>query len=158
MRKSVQKTEIKGVVFFDLESHCDARGSLMELFRNDCLEETNFPRMAYISHTMPGITRGPHEHHEQSDLFCFTGPGDFELVLWEKTSGGGSYEERHLVGESHPVAVIVPPGVIHAYKNISDKPGVVFNFPNRLYAGPGRCYPIDEIRHEDENTSQFKVG
>lgn len=154
MKKSIQKTEIKGVVFFDLDASHDARGSLMELFRNDLLEEVNFPRMAYTSQTMPGVTRGPHEHADQSDLFCFTGPGDFELVLWEKET---FYEERHLVGESHPVAVIVPPGVVHAYKNISDKPGVVFNFPNRLYAGPGRCYPVDEIRHEEENSSRFKV-
>lgn len=157
MKKSVQKTEIGGVVFFDLDILYDARGSLVELFRSDLLEESNFPRMAYVSHTMPGVTRGPHEHLEQSDLFCFTGPGDFELVLWEKSIGRPPYEERHLVGESHPVAVIVPPGVVHAYKNISDKPGVVFNFPNRLYAGPGKCYPVDEIRHEEENSSQFRV-
>ena len=157
MKKSVQKTEIKGVVFFDIDVLYDSRGSLVELFRNDFLEESNFPRMAYVSQTMPGITRGPHEHLEQSDLFCFVGPGDFELVLWEKKIGRVPYEERHLVGESHPLAVIVPPGVVHAYKNISDKPGVVFNFPNRLYAGPGKCYPVDEIRHEEENSSQFRV-
>lgn len=157
MRKSTQKTEIKGVVFFDLDILYDARGNLVEMFRNDFLEESNFPRMAYISQTMPGTTRGPHEHLEQSDLFCFAGPGDFELVLWEKNSGT-PYEERHLVGESHPVAVIVPPGVVHAYKNVSDKLGFVFNFPNRLYAGPGKCYPVDEIRHEEEDPSQFRVG
>lgn len=157
MKKSVQKTEIKGVVFFDLDILYDARGSLVELFRNDLLEESNFPRMAYLSHTMPGVTRGPHEHLKQSDLFCFAGPGEFELVLWEKSIGRAPYEERHLVGECHPVAVIVPPGIVHAYKNISDKPGVVFNFPNCLYAGPGKCYPVDEIRYEEEKSSQFRV-
>lgn len=117
----------------------------MELFRSDHLVPSNIPVMGYVSQTEPGVVRGPHEHREQSDLFCFSGPGDFELVLSDKTG----YEERHLVGEKNPVMVIVPPGVLHSYKNLSDRPGLVFNFPNSLYGGPGRCYPVDEIRHEE---------
>lgn len=154
MRRSKQLTEIAGVVFFDLDIHHDARGFLIELFRNDFLETCNFPAMAYVSQTLPGVTRGPHEHKEQSDLFCFVGPADFELVLW-RNHGGVVQEEHHLVGESHPAAVIVPPGVVHAYKNISEVPGIVFNAPNRLFAGPGRCYPVDEIRHESDDNSPY---
>ena len=152
MIKSKMKTEIQGVVFFDIESYEDDRGVLIELFRNDCLEKNNHPKMAYASETKPGVTRGPHEHVDQSDLFCFIGPGTFELILWENR-GDYVYEERHIVGAENPVSVIVPPGVIHAYKNISDAIGLVFNAPNRLYAGPGKLYEVDEIRHEhDENT------
>jgi len=51
--------------------------------------------------------------------------------------------------------VIVPPGVVHAYRNVSDEPGWVFNFPNRLYRGPGRSEPVDEIRHEDLEDSPY---
>lgn len=154
MRRSKQKTEINGVFFFDLDVFEDHRGSLIELFRSDCLEVPNVPTMAYASYTLPGVARGPHEHRDQSDLFCFFGPGDFELILWERRPEG-SHEERHLVGESHPIAVIVPPGVIHAYRNISEKTGLVFNAPNKLFAGPGKCYPVDEIRHEDVG-SEFR--
>jgi dTDP-4-dehydrorhamnose 3,5-epimerase len=157
MKKSQQKTEIKGVVFFDLLKFDDERGWLIELFRNDCLESINFPSMAYISQTKPNETRGPHEHEFQSDLFCFVGPGDFELVLWEKSLSTLPYEERHLVGESNPVAVIIPPGVVHAYKNLSNYPGVVFNAPNKLYGGPGKCYKVDEIRHEQDKSSCFII-
>lgn len=157
MNKSSQKTAIKGVVFFDLSRTEDDRGWLVELFRNDCLEKNNFPKMAYVSQTNPGVMRGPHEHEQQSDLFCFIGPGDFELFLWEKNLTNEPYQERHLVGESNPVAVIVPPGIVHAYKNISDYPGVVFNAPNKLFAGPGKCHPIDEIRHENDTNCLFRV-
>lgn len=104
--------------------------------------------MGYVSQTLPGVVRGPHEHRKQSDLFCFVGPGVFELVLSKD-----NVEERHSVGENHPVAVIVPPGVVHSYENKSDKPGLVFNFPNKLFGGMGGCYPIDEIRHEDTNNT-----
>lgn len=152
MKKSSLKTQIKGVVFFDLDRYEDDRGWLIELFRNDCLHQANHPAMAYISQTKPGVTRGPHEHTEQSDLFCFIGPGNFELILWEKR-----YEERHIVGELKPVAVLIPPGVVHAYKNLSEYPGIVFNAPNTLFAGPGKCYLIDEIRHEEDLDSFFIV-
>lgn len=155
MRKSVYKTHIEGVFLFDLDFVSDHRGSLIELFRSDCLEASNLPLMAYASYTLPWVSRGPHEHRDQSDLFCFFGPGDFELVLWERRPGG-AYEERHFVGESHPLAVIVPPGIVHAYRNISDKTGLVFNAPNKLFAGPGKCYPVDETRHEDVG-SEFKL-
>jgi dTDP-4-dehydrorhamnose 3,5-epimerase len=106
--------------------------------------------------TLPGVVRGPHEHKDQTDIFCFLGPGDFELHLWEPVRlelsdmSDNAYHEVFRVGEyCCPVAVLIPPGVIHAYKNISDKPGFVVNCPNRLYAGPGKRYPVDEIRHED---------
>ena len=39
--------------------------------------------MAYISQTLPGIVRGPHEHNDQTDYFAFIGPSDFELTLWD---------------------------------------------------------------------------
>jgi dTDP-4-dehydrorhamnose 3,5-epimerase len=34
-------------------------------------------------------------------------------------------------------------------------PGLVFNAPNRLYAGYGKKEPVDEIRHEDASPSPF---
>jgi dTDP-4-dehydrorhamnose 3,5-epimerase len=151
MKKSKQKTHINNVVFFDLEIFEDDRGSLIELFRSDCLDPLHIPVMAYFSETKPGVMRGPHEHKDQSDYFCFVGPANFELYLWERL-GEEIYKEKHLVGKDNPVAVIVPPGVIHAYKNISETPGLVFNGPNKLYGGYGKCYPVDEIRHElDKN-------
>ena len=59
------------------------------------------------------------------------------------------------VGASNKQGVIVPPGVVHAYKNVGPVPGWVFNGPNRLFAGRGRREPIDEIRHEDRPDSPF---
>jgi dTDP-4-dehydrorhamnose 3,5-epimerase len=120
---------ISGVVVRPLDRHDDNRGWLIELFRCDELSEEAHPTMAYVSETLPGVVRGPHEHAEQADLFAFLGPGDFELHLWDRREGSatlGRYK-RICAGESNPLAVIVPPGVVHAYKNISDKRGWVFN-------------------------------
>jgi dTDP-4-dehydrorhamnose 3,5-epimerase len=51
--------------------------------------------------------------------------------------------------------VIVPPGVVHAYKNVGIENGLVFNAPDRLYAGEGKKSPVDEVRHEEVEDSPF---
>ncbi|MBC7336651.1 MAG: hypothetical protein H5U01_10320 [Clostridia bacterium] len=65
--------------------------------------------------------------------------------------------QKLIVGESNAVCVTIPPGVVHAYKNISDKPGLVFNAPNRLYGGWGKKEKVDEIRYEDLPDSPFAI-
>jgi dTDP-4-dehydrorhamnose 3,5-epimerase len=115
--------------------------------------------MTYISMTKPGITRGPHEHKEQSDFFCFMGPSTFRLYLWDNRLGLSSYGMKcHFdFGEDQMAAVIVPPGVVHAYRNIGTVDGLVFNAPNKLYAGQGKSEPVDEIRHENIADSKFRI-
>jgi len=51
----------------------------------------------------------------------------------------------------------VPAGVVHAYKNVGGKPGVVFNGANRLYKGRGKKEPVDEIRHEEKEGSPYRM-
>jgi dTDP-4-dehydrorhamnose 3,5-epimerase len=53
------------------------------------------------------------------------------------------------------MAVWIPPGVVHAYRNVGTVPGLVFNAPNRLYAGHGKKEPVDEIRHEQASPGRF---
>jgi len=62
-----------------------------------------------------------------------------------------------VAGESNRLLVTVPPGVVHAYKNISQVPGLVFNSPNRLYRGTGKTEPVDEIRYEEVADCVFRV-
>ncbi|MBD3257397.1 dTDP-4-dehydrorhamnose 3,5-epimerase [candidate division GN15 bacterium] len=152
-------SKIGGVVIKPIDRYTDERGWLMELYRHDEISKEFHPAMAYVSMTGPGVTRGPHEHVDQADLFCFVGPSTFRLYLWDnreksKTSG---VHERFELGEHNPVMVIVPKGVVHAYKNIGDGDGIVFNAPNRLYRGKGKKEPVDEIRHEDDPSSPFIV-
>jgi len=151
--------EIEGVVIRSLQRFIDQRGWLTELFRQDELEDAYHPVMSYVSMTLPGVVRGPHEHVEQTDLFAFVGPGMFRLLLWDCRAGSPTFGHRQevLAGDDHPMAVLVPPGVVHAYRNVSDGPGFVFNAPNRLYAGPGKRDPVDEIRHEDRPDTPFAM-
>ena len=141
-------SRIPGVVMRPLSRHEDQRGWLTELVREDELPAGVVPRMAYVSLTHPGVARGPHEHVQQTDVFCFLS-GRFLLKLWDRRPGNVPLEESFDVGEDNPVFVSVPPGVVHGYRNIGNGDALVFNFPDKLYAGWGRREPVDEIRHED---------
>jgi dTDP-4-dehydrorhamnose 3,5-epimerase len=148
-------TELEGVVIRSLKKFADPRGWLMEVFRDDELPEGFEPTMGYLSVTHPGVARGPHEHVDQTDGFCFLS-GTFRLTLWENRAGKPVRKEVYEVGEGNPIFVTVPPGVVHAYENISSTDAFVLNFPDRLYAGWGKKEPVDEIRHEDID-SEFKL-
>ncbi len=151
--------DIDDVIIKPINKHDDDRGWLAEVFRSDEIASDLMPVMSYLSVTKPQASRGPHAHHEQTDIFAFMGPGDFELKLWDNRSESPSFGKLQTlhVGEKNPTVVTVPPGVVHGYKNISDIDAWVTNCPNRLFAGEGRKEPVDEIRHENEQNSPFTI-
>lgn len=159
MPNSFREGEIQGVVIRELTKANDPRGWLAEIFRKDDLSEEFFPAMSYISATNPGITRGPHEHVDQADLFCFIGPSNFKLRMWDNREGSDTFRcvKTLVVGQDNPVSVLVPAGVVHAYQNVGEVEGIVINCPNRLYRGSGRKEEVDEIRHENDGETVFRM-
>lgn len=151
--------KIHDVLVKDLVKFIDERGWLTELYREDELDPRFLPVMGYISMTQPAVARGPHEHADQADCFAFIGPSDFKLYLWDNRASSPTYRTRQILyaGEDAPRVVIIPPGVVHAYRNVGGKPGMVVNLPNRLYAGKGKREPVDEIRHEHDPKSIFQL-
>lgn len=154
-----KKGPIEGVIAKPVKKFVDERGWLAETFRHDEIEEKYHPVMSYTSVTLPGFARGPHEHVDQADLFLFIGPGNFKIWLWDNRKHSPTYWNRMVLvgGQDSTLSLLVPPGVVHAYKNISDSSSVVQNFPNQLFMGPGKKHPIDEIRHEDEHDTAFQL-
>ena len=151
--------EIDDVVVRDLRRFDDQRGWLTELFRRDELAGEFVPAMAYLSSTRPGVTRGPHEHIDQADLFCFLGPSNFKLRMWDNRPDSPTFRQVMTIvaGEDDPKAVLVPKGVVHAYQNVGSDDGIVINCPNQLYMGDGRREEVDEIRHEDDPNTPFRM-
>ena len=146
---------LPGVIARSLKKYADPRGWLIELFRDDELPAGFEPTMGYLSLTLPGVARGPHEHIHQSDGFVFLS-GTFEVTLWENREGRERVKQVFHAGENNPLFLVVPPGVVHAYRNVGATDATVLNFPDKLYAGWGKKEPVDEIRHED-NDSEFKL-
>lgn len=159
MQGNFRSGEIEGLVVKGLRKFEDSRGWLSELFRHDEMTEEFYPVMTYVSSTHPGVTRGPHEHVDQADFFCFIGPSDFKLRLWDNRDHSSTFGNMMtlVVGESAPSSVLIPKGVVHAYQNVGQVEGIVFNCPNRLYMGENKAHEIDEIRHEDDVNTVFQM-
>jgi dTDP-4-dehydrorhamnose 3,5-epimerase len=152
---STGDSTIPGVIARSLRKFTDPRGWLIELYRDDELPEGFEPVMGYLSLTHPGVARGPHEHRDQSDGFVFLS-GTFEITLWENRDGRERVKDVIIAGEENPLFLVVPPGVVHGYRNVGRSDALVLNFPDRLYAGKGKKEAVDEIRHEDSD-SEFKL-
>lgn len=147
----------------NLQINTDDRGFLTELYRND--ETDPKPVMAYVSSTKLGVIRGPHEHRSQADRFCFLGPAAFVLHLWDNRPSSPTYNNYLKLTITSPMAITIPPGVVHGYKNIGsrylintdDQSGLIINLPDRLYKGESKAQEVDEIRHESDPNSPFKI-
>jgi len=150
---------IDSVKIVELCKFADDRGWLMELFRQDSLPEGFNPAMSYMSITKTGMVRGPHEHKEQTDYLIFPGPSNFRLYLWDNRSESPTYGKTFNAeyGENNMAVVIIPPGIVHGYKNIGPVDGITLNAPNRLYRGDGKQNEVDEIRYEDRPDSGFLI-
>lgn len=143
-----------GLEIKELFIYKDQRGWLGEIIRAD--ETTLKPLMAYLSMTTPGAIRGPHEHREQTDYFCFF--GRFRLYLWDNRKTSLTYKESKIIDILDvPTIAVVPPGVVHAYKNIGNSNAFTINLPDRLYKGWGMAESVDEIRYEDVPSSPFRI-
>ena len=154
-----QDGKIHDVIIRELRKIVDDRGWLAELFREDEVEQRFMPVMSYISVTHPGIARGPHEHVDQADMFAFIGPSNFKVYLWDTRENSPTFQNRlvFIAGEDAPKSVIIPAGVVHAYKNVGTSEGTVVNLPNKLFAGKGKKEPVDEIRHENRPDTVFQL-
>ena len=62
-----------------------------------------------------------------------------------------------LVGADNPTLVVVPPGVVHGYKCISEVDALCINLPNKLYRGENKSEEVDEIRWEKDPSSPYKI-
>jgi dTDP-4-dehydrorhamnose 3,5-epimerase len=150
---------IHDVVVRPIRKHIDERGWLAELFRQDELAEEFYPEMAYISTTLPGVTRGPHAHTKQADLTCFIGSSDFKVRLWDYRPDSETYRNMMTLfaGEDNPLAVLIPKGIVHAYRNIGSTSGLSINCPNKLYRGKGCAEEPDDIRYENDAQTIFRM-
>ena len=172
---------IEGVVIKKLEKFKDERGWLAEIYRNDEIDpEADAspgiiskelywalrrygagykPAMAYFSESKPGVARGPHEHKEQTDFFIFIGPGKFRVYLWDNRKESATFGEKidFEVGGEEITSVLVPPGVVHGYKCVSEIPALCLNLPDKLYRGENKKEGVDEVRYEEDTKSEFKI-
>jgi dTDP-4-dehydrorhamnose 3,5-epimerase len=124
---------IDGVKVKKLKVIPDERGRVCEILRADDDVFRKFGQ-AYVTTGFPGVVKAWHSHKLQTDyLTCVSGM--MKLVLYDarKDSPTRGEVSEFFVGVHNPLLVVIPPGVMHGFKTISETEAVVINFPTECY-------------------------
>jgi dTDP-4-dehydrorhamnose 3,5-epimerase len=138
------------VLIDELKVYADDRGMVSETFRTDNTDSP-LPKMCYISETNPFVMRGPHEHVDQTDTFITWK----SLMLYQMYNQKTKEMKWYVTDPEKITRVIVKPGIVHSYRNISLDEVKTMNLPDQLFMGFEKKgwkpeEKIDEIRHEDK--------
>lgn len=133
-----------GVQLMNLTPHHDDRGTLIEVFRQEWITDSNFLQWNLV-HSNPNTLRGVHVHSKHTDYLTMV-QGGMSLGLKDLREGSPTQNLAATVQLSaqNPQVVIIPPGVAHGfwfeassiflysvseYWDIKDELGCKFNDP-----------------------------
>lgn len=98
----------------NIEKHTDERGWLVEILRDDEIQEAI--KQIYFSTSKLGAIRGNHYHKRKVEWFSVV-KGKAKLVLEDNES---KEKAEVILSDDKPAIVKVPPNISHAIQNISD--------------------------------------
>lgn len=136
---------INGVSTQKLRLIPDERGRLMEILRSDWPVFKKFGQV-YMTTNYPGVVKAWHYHTKQTDMVACV-KGMVKLVLFDGREGSPTHREvnEFFIGEHNPTLVVIPPGVYHGWKCISESESVVVNCPDELF----------DYEHPDEHRAPY---
>jgi len=111
----------------------DERGRLMEIMRRDWPVFKKFGQV-YMTTNYPGVVKAWHYHTKQTDnVACVKGM--IKLALFDNREGSPTKGEvnEFIIGEHNPKLIVIPPGVYHGWKCISENESIVVNCPDELF-------------------------
>ncbi len=126
-------TMIDGVATKRLSVHADERGRLMEMLRADDPLFARFGQV-YLTTAYPGVVKAWHYHERQVDHFvCVSGM--MKVVLYDDRADSPTrgLVNEFFLGEHNPLLVRVPAGVVHGFKCVSEREGLMINVPTEPY-------------------------
>jgi dTDP-4-dehydrorhamnose 3,5-epimerase len=124
---------IHGVTVQPLRVIPDERGRLMEIMRCDDPFFSGFGQV-YLSTVYPGVVKAWHYHRVQEDRFtCVRGMVKAVLYDDRETSPSRGALNEIYVGEYKPSLIVIPAGVFHGWKCISEYEAYVINVPSQPY-------------------------
>lgn len=118
---------IEGVKVKKLKVLPDDRGRLMEILR---VSETKIqPQQIYITTAYENVVKDKksfHMHNNQTDCFCCV-KGRIKLVLVDIRDNSKTKDEINdfEIGEENFCLVIIPQGVLHAFKSLEGEAFIV---------------------------------
>jgi len=138
-----QGPTIAGVRRRDLRTIVDGRGDVIELWSLPWVESEGLavPRHVYQSATDFGVVKCWHLHAIHTDQFTVT-RGKMQIVCADVRSDSPTYGEVNsfITGIQRPSLILIPPGVMHGWKALSQPESIVVNLQTHPYD------PGDEIK------------
>ena len=124
---------LEGVQVKNLVRHCDERGYLLEVLRDDDELLERFGQTTYTM-TYPGVIKAFHWHKKQHDLW-FVAIGEARVVLHDLREESSTKGKTQVIyaGEHNPLLIVIPPGVAHGYQVLGDKPVGLLYHTTRSY-------------------------
>ncbi len=128
---------IPGVQIFPYALWPDDRGYFLEVARIGQVGVSSFPpESTQISAalSLPGTIKAFHIHRFQTDYWC-PAAGMFQVALVDLRPGSPAFGRRNTlyVGALRPWQILIPPGVGHGYKVISQEPGMLVYVTDQTY-------------------------
>jgi len=133
---------IQDVTIKSLVTHPDDRGFFREVLRDD---ENLLKRFGQASATTtyPGVIKAFHWHERQDDLW-YVAKGNAQVVLYDRRPESATKGETQVIyaGETNPVLIMIPKGVVHGYRVLGHEPLTLIYFTTESY----RADQPDELR------------
>jgi dTDP-4-dehydrorhamnose 3,5-epimerase len=125
--------KIHDVVIKKLVTHCDDRGYLREVLRDDDGLMERFGQTT-ITKTYPGVIKAFHWHRKQDDLW-YVVDGMARVVLYDRRANSPTRGETQVIcaGEDNPVLILIPKGIAHGYQVLGSKPVILFYHTTQSY-------------------------
>ena len=141
--------KIDGVGIKKLVLHCDNRGFLTEVLRNDEDILSKFGQFTFsLAH--PGVIKAFHCHEVQTDHWFFVS-GNAEVVLYDARKKSPTHRVKQVIyaGENNRVLISIPPGVWHGYRVLGNTPALLCYITTEAYdcSNPDeKTVPFDDVR------------
>ena len=124
---------LQGVELHPLLVIPDELGRLMEILRRDDPYFQGFGQV-YLTTVFPGVVKAWHYHKLQHDLFtCIRGMVKVALYDDRKESPTFGLTNEFYIGEHNPCLIVIPLGVYHGWKCVSEYEAYIINVPTEPY-------------------------
>ncbi len=136
---------ISGVHFKALKTIVDGRGDVIELWSLPWVEREGggviVPQHVYQSATDYGVVKAWHLHAIHTDQFTVT-RGKMQVVCVDirVESPTFGHVNSFIIGIQNPAMILIPPGVMHGWKALSQPETIVVNLQSHPYD------PADELK------------
>lgn len=134
---------IDGIRRKDLKTIVDGRGDVIELWSRPWVEKEGLemPQHVYQSATDFGVVKCWHLHAIHTDQFTVT-RGKLQVVCADvrEDSETFGHVNSFIMGIQRPTLLLIPPGVMHGWKALSNPETIVVNLQTHTYD------PADEFK------------